>query len=49
MRFQALLAEWTDRGVGITYLVGNHDPWHRDYFTRELGVRVVFDHLVEAH
>ncbi len=43
VRFQALLAEWTERGVPVTYLVGNHDPWHRDYFERELGVRVVFD------
>lgn len=47
VRFQALLAEWTDRGVPVTYLVGNHDLWHRDYFERELGVRVVFNHLVE--
>ncbi len=47
VRFQGLLAAWADRGVPITYLVGNHDPWHRDYFVRELGVRLVFDHLLE--
>ena len=47
VRFQGLLAAWTDRGVPITYLVGNHDPWHRDYFRRELGVRVVFDPVIE--
>lgn len=47
VRFQALLAQWTDRGVPVTYLVGNHDPWHRDYFETELGVRVVFDGLLE--
>lgn len=47
LRFQALLAAWTDRGVPVTYLVGNHDPWHRDYFGRELGVRLVQDDLVE--
>ncbi len=47
VRFQALLAEWTDRGVPVTYLVGNHDPWHRDYFETELGVRVRFDPWVE--
>ncbi|QXD15875.1 UDP-2,3-diacylglucosamine diphosphatase [Rhodocaloribacter litoris] len=47
VRFQALLAEWTGRGVPVTYLVGNHDPWHRDYFASELGVRVVFDALHE--
>lgn len=49
VRFQALLAEWTDRGVPVTYLVGNHDPWHRDYFERELGVRVVFESLRVVH
>ncbi len=48
VRFQALLAEWTGRGVPVTYLVGNHDPWHIDYFEQELGVRVVFDELVET-
>lgn len=47
VRFQGLLAAWTDRGVPVTYLVGNHDPWHRDYFEQELGVRVVFDALIE--
>ncbi|PSQ84547.1 MAG: UDP-2,3-diacylglucosamine diphosphatase [Bacteroidetes bacterium QS_1_65_9] len=41
VRFQGLLAEWTDRGVLVTYLTGNHDLWHRDYFARELGVAVV--------
>lgn len=43
VRFQALLADWTDRGIGVTYLVGNHDPWHHDYFERELGVRLRYD------
>ncbi len=47
VRFLALLAAWTDRGVPVTYLAGNHDPWHRDYFAQELGVRVVFDALAE--
>lgn len=40
-RFKGLLAEWTDRGVPVTYLIGNHDLWHRGYFERELGVEVV--------
>ena len=47
-RFLALLAEWSDRGIPVTYLVGNHDPWHRDYFEKELGVRIVYDAVVEA-
>lgn len=48
VRFQGLLADWTDRGIPVTYLVGNHDPWHRDYFEHELGVRMVFGTLVET-
>ena len=48
VRFQALLAEWTDRGVPVTYLVGNHDPWHGTYFEQELGVRIILDDLVET-
>lgn len=47
VRFQGLLAEWTDRGVPVAYLVGNHDPWHLDYFERELGVRTVDGALLE--
>ena len=47
VRFKGLLADWTDAGIPVTYLAGNHDPWHRDYFERELGVRVVFDDITE--
>ena len=46
-RFKGLLASWSDRGVPITYLIGNHDPWHIDYFQTELGVNVVFDAYTE--
>lgn len=49
VRFQARLAQWTDDGVPVTYLVGNHDPWHRDYFARELGVEVVSDAVDAVH
>lgn len=49
VRFQALLAEWTDRGVPVTYLLGNHDPWHRDYFEQELGVQLVPEALSVEH
>ena len=44
-RLQGLLAEWTDRGIPVTYVVGNRDPWHLDYFERELGVRIVHETL----
>ena len=47
VRFQAVLAAWTDSGVPVTYVVGNHDPWHRDYFAVELGVRLIRGRLME--
>jgi UDP-2,3-diacylglucosamine hydrolase len=47
VRLQGMLAAWTDRDVSVTYLVGNHDPWHIDFFQVELGVRVVFSPSVE--
>ncbi len=41
VRLLGLLAEWVDSGRHVTYVLGNHDPWHLDYFSQELGVRVV--------
>ena len=46
-RFQGLLASWSDKGIPVTYLTGNHDPWHIDYFEQELGVRVLEGPLIE--
>ncbi len=41
VRLLGELAAWTDGGLPVTYLVGNRDPWHLDYFETELGVRVL--------
>jgi UDP-2,3-diacylglucosamine hydrolase len=41
VRLLGRLAQWSDAGLPITYLVGNHDLWHRDYFRTEVGVDVV--------
>lgn len=46
-RLKGLLATWTDRGIDVTYLAGNHDPWHLGYFQEELGVRFVEETTVE--
>ncbi len=43
VRILGALAEVRDRGVGITYVVGNHDFWMRDYFPEELGIEVCPD------
>ena len=47
VRFQATLAAWADRGMDVIYVVGNHDPWHRDYFAAELGIRLVKGSLLQ--
>ncbi len=49
VRLQGLLATWADRGVRITYLAGNHDPWHRTYVRDEWGARFVYDSIVATH
>ena len=47
VRFFGKLAELADRGVKITWFVGNHDIWIFDYLPNELGIRVVDGSLVE--
>ena len=49
IRIQGLLARWTDRGIPITYVLGNHDPWHREHFTDELGVALVPEATERTH
>ena len=34
------IAEITDKGIPVTFFVGNHDLWMWDYFEIELGVKV---------
>lgn len=41
VRFFGALASLADRGVKITWFIGNHDIWIRDYLPREIGLRVV--------
>jgi UDP-2,3-diacylglucosamine hydrolase len=42
-RFLGLLARLSDSGCLITYVAGNHDPWHKDYFQSEFGAELVVD------
>lgn len=49
VRLKGRLAEWTDAGIPVTYLVGNHDPWHIDYFEQEIGVRLAHGPLERRH
>jgi UDP-2,3-diacylglucosamine hydrolase len=34
------LQEFTDRGIPVKFLTGNHDCWVKDFFSRELGMEV---------
>ena len=47
VRFFGKLAELSDSGIRITWLIGNHDIWIFDYIPGELGVRVVDGSIVE--
>jgi UDP-2,3-diacylglucosamine hydrolase len=39
-RTLAALQQFTDRGIRVDYLLGNHDYWVDDYFEKELGMEV---------
>lgn len=41
VRFLGTLAYLADRGVEITWVIGNHDIWIFDYLPSEIGLRVV--------
>ncbi len=47
VRFFGKLAELTDSGVRVVWLIGNHDIWIKDYIPTELGVEVVDGSIVE--
>ena len=40
-RLVGLLADLADRDVRVLYAVGNRDPWHVDFFERDVGVTVL--------
>ncbi len=39
-RTLALLQDFTDHGIGVEYLLGNHDYWMDDFFEKEIGITV---------
>ncbi|MBI9073576.1 MAG: UDP-2,3-diacylglucosamine diphosphatase [Melioribacteraceae bacterium] len=42
-RLFTALQDLTDAGVEVHYLIGNHDFMHRDFFEKELGVKLYKD------
>ena len=41
VRFFGKLAELSDSGIKITWIIGNHDIWIFDYIPTELGIEVI--------
>ena len=46
IRFLGKLAEFTDAGVKITWVTGNHDVWLFDYLRDQIGLRVLYGNTV---
>lgn len=42
-RILGKLAEITDSGIPVSFFVGNHDMWMRDYFETELNIPVYYE------
>ena len=42
-RLLGKLAQITDAGIPIHFFVGNHDMWMKDYFQKELNIKVYFN------
>jgi len=42
VRLLGKLAGMADRGIPVHFFVGNHDMWMKDYFEKELGIRVYY-------
>ncbi|MBL0271621.1 MAG: UDP-2,3-diacylglucosamine diphosphatase [Chitinophagaceae bacterium] len=42
VRLLGKLGELSDRGIAIHFFTGNHDMWMRDYFQKELQIRVYY-------
>lgn len=40
IRLLGALAELCDAGIPVHFFCGNHDLWMRDYFKKEIGIRV---------
>ncbi len=41
VRFFGALAELADKGVKITWFIGNHDIWLFDYLRNEIGIEII--------
>lgn len=45
VRIQAKIAELVEQGIEVYFFLGNHDMWMKNYFSEELGVKMVENEL----
>lgn len=45
VRFLAAIAQFTDNGIPVSFFLGNHDMWMKDYLKEEIGVEIYHDLL----
>lgn len=45
IRTLGALADYCDTGKQIHYIIGNHDFLHKDFFEKEIGVKLYFNEL----
>ena len=45
VRIQAKIAELVEKGIEDYFFLGNHDMWMKNYFSEELGVKMVENEL----
>ena len=45
VRIQAKIAELVEKGIEVYFFLGNHDMWMKNYFSEELGVKMVENEL----
>lgn len=44
-RTLAALSELTEKGIKVHYIIGNHDFMHRDFFEKDVGVKLYENHV----
>ena len=45
VRIQAKIAELVEKGIEVYFFLGNHDMWMKNYFSEELGVKMIENEL----
>lgn len=49
LKVLAKLLQLAESGTEIRYFAGNHDIWHESYFEKQLGIKVLHQHLEANH